>query len=79
MTAGSIGLWLVMFRSHAGVGGRDDIQNPVLSASGYQGVITQAGFGVCANLLGEFAPDIMRALKKENKTGNTADGNKSAP
>ena len=41
---------------------------PNLATKGYQGVITQAIFGVCANWLGEFAPDIKRVLKR-NKAG----------
>lgn len=45
-------------------------ENPSLLTKGYQGVVTQAVFGVCANWLGEFAPDIMRRLKKKN-AGNT--------
>ena len=51
--------------------------NPGLLAKGYQGVITQAIFGVCANWLGEFAPDIKRVLKG-NKTGSGREP-KSAP
>ncbi len=41
--------------------------NPNLVAKGYQGVTTQAVFGICANWLGEFAPDIKRILRR-NKT-----------
>jgi hypothetical protein len=46
--------------------------NPSLLTRGYQGVVTQAIFGVCANWLGEFAPDIKRVLKgkKAQKTGS---------
>jgi hypothetical protein len=39
-------------------------ENPSLLTKGYQGVITQAAFGVSANWLGEFAPDIKRRLRK---------------
>ena len=43
---------------------------PNLLTKGYQGAVTQAIFGVCANWLGEFAPDIKRVLKKDKqKTG----------
>jgi hypothetical protein len=38
--------------------------NPDLVAEGYQGVVTQVIFGVCANWLGEFAPDVKRMLQK---------------
>lgn len=41
---------------------------PSLPTKGYQAVITQAIFGVCANWLAEFAPDIKRVLKG-NKAG----------
>ena len=44
---------------------------------GYQGVITQVIFGVCANWLGEFAPDIKRVLAK--KKPEKAAGQTSAP
>lgn len=37
--------------------------NPGLLTKGYQGVVTQVIFGVGANWLGEFAPDIKRVLK----------------
>lgn len=43
---------------------------PNLLTEGYQGAVTQAIFGVCANWLGEFAPDIKRVLKRDKrKTG----------
>jgi len=45
--------------------------NVSLLTKGYQGVVTQAAFGVCANWLGEFAPDIKRVLHKK-KDGNSA-------
>ena len=49
--------------------------NPGLLTKGYQGVVTQAIFGVGANWLGEFAPDIKRALKGDKrKTINTPHG-----
>jgi hypothetical protein len=38
--------------------------NPSLLTKGYQGVVTQLAFGVCANWVGEFAPDIKRVLHK---------------
>ena len=46
--------------------------NPGLVTKGYQGVVTQVIFGVCANWIGEFAPDIKRVLngKKGGKTAN---------
>lgn len=50
--------------------------SPSVLTKGYQGVVTQAVFGVCANWLGEFAPDIKRVLQKK-KNGNSADGNNS--
>jgi hypothetical protein len=37
--------------------------NPSLVTKGYQGMVTQAIFGLCANWIGEFAPDIKRVLK----------------
>lgn len=37
-------------------------QSRDLVAEGYHSVITQAGFGVAANLVGEFAPEIRRLL-----------------
>jgi hypothetical protein len=72
------------FASYAGAFGARVIagtwqpRSPNLLTNGYQGVITQAAFGICANWLGEFAPDIKHVLKKENKTGNSVGGNKSA-
>lgn len=46
---------------------------PNLLTKGYQGVVTQAIFGVCANWLGEFAPDIKRVLKgNKRKPANTS-------
>jgi hypothetical protein len=52
--------------------------NPGLLTKGYQGLTTQAIFGICANWLGEFAPDIKRVLKG-NKAGNAAGANNSTP
>ena len=49
--------------------------NPDLLAEGYQGVVTQVIFGMCANWLGEFAPDFKRMLRK-NKSGKS--GNKNS-
>ena len=37
-------------------------QNPDLVREGYHSIITQAGFGVAANLIGEFAPEIRHLL-----------------
>jgi hypothetical protein len=34
-----------------------------LVAEGYRGVVTQAGFGMAANWIGEFAPDIIRKVR----------------
>ncbi|HTV06976.1 MAG TPA: hypothetical protein VME86_16525 [Acidobacteriaceae bacterium] len=45
--------------------------SPSLLTKGYQGVVTQAAFGVCANWLGEFMPDIMRVLKKKKAEDST--------
>lgn len=39
--------------------------NRDLLAEGYRGAITQVGFGCLANWVGEFAPDIMRVLKRK--------------
>jgi hypothetical protein len=44
--------------------------NQSLLTKGYQGVVTQVIFGVCANWIGEFAPDIKRVLRR-NKAGNS--------
>jgi hypothetical protein len=52
--------------------------NPDLVPKGYQGVITQAAFGVCANWLGEFAPDFKRILQKR-KSGKSEDEKSSRP
>lgn len=38
--------------------------SPSLLTKGYQGVLTQAVFGVGSNWLGEFAPDIKRVLQR---------------
>ena len=35
-----------------------------LWAEGYHGVLTQVGFGMLSNWIGEFAPEIKRKLKK---------------
>ena len=51
--------------------------NPSLLAKGYQGVTTQVVFGICANWLGEFAPDFKRMLQR-NKSGQSGK-EKSAP
>lgn len=52
--------------------------NPDLVPKGYQSVITQAAFGVCANWLGEFAPDFKRILQKR-KSGKSEDEKSSRP
>ena len=41
--------------------------NPNILVKGYQGAISQAWVGTLSNLLGEFAPDIKRALRREKK------------
>jgi len=41
--------------------------NRDLLAEGYRSVITQVGFGCLANFVGEFAPDVLRALKKKSQ------------
>jgi hypothetical protein len=38
--------------------------NPTITVKGYQSVITQAWVGVIINNIGEFAPDVMKKLKK---------------
>ena len=43
-------------------------RHPDLVREGYHSVITQAGFGIAANLLGEFAPDIRRLLGRKKKS-----------
>lgn len=50
--------------------------NPNLLAKGYQGMATQVVFGVCANWIGEFAPDFKRKLQrnKSGKSGNERSG-----
>ena len=37
-----------------------------LWAEGYHGVLTQVGFGMLSNWIGEFAPEIRRKLKRQN-------------
>jgi len=37
-----------------------------LWTEGYEGVLTQAGFGLLSNWVGEFAPEIKRKLKRNN-------------
>ena len=44
-----------------------DPGNPKILVKGYQGAISQAWVGTLSNLLGEFAPDINRALRREKK------------
>lgn len=39
--------------------------NRDLVAEGYRGAITQVGFGIAANWVGEFAPDINRILRRK--------------
>lgn len=39
--------------------------NPTLTVKGYQNVITQAWVGVITNTIGEFAPDVMKKIKKK--------------
>ena len=41
--------------------------NPEYLVKGYQSVVTQAWVGSLINVLGEFAPDITRKLKKHKK------------
>jgi hypothetical protein len=44
-----------------------------LVAEGYRGVITQAAFGLVANWIGEFAPDILAAIRgKKRRNGPSA-------
>ena len=52
--------------------------SPNLLARGYQGMITQAAFGVGANWLGEFAPDLKRMLQK-SKSGKSERDKSSSP
>ena len=44
--------------------------NPTITVKGYQSVITQAWVGVITNSIGEFAPDVLKKIKKKK---NTAD------
>jgi hypothetical protein len=44
--------------------------NPDLVAEGYRGAITQVGFGIAANWVGEFAPDINRILRRKKTEDN---------
>ena len=39
--------------------------NPTITVKGYQSVITQAWVGVIINSIGEFAPDVIKKLKKQ--------------
>ena len=41
-----------------------------LVAEGYRGVITQVGFGIAANWVGEFAPDIMRIVRRQKDSNS---------
>jgi hypothetical protein len=43
--------------------------NRDLLAEGYRGAITQAAFGMAANWIGEFAPDIKRMLRRKKQKG----------
>ena len=52
--------------------------SPDLLDKGYQSVITQAVYGVCAHWLGEFAPDIKRILQR-NKSGTFPNEKTSPP
>lgn len=45
---------------------------PDLLAKGYQSVTTQIIFGMCANWLGEFAPDFKRVLKRHHAKQDAA-------
>jgi hypothetical protein len=56
-----IGMYLGAF-SGGVIAGTWKPQHPDLAAEGYHSVITQAGFGIAANLIGEFAPEIKRLL-----------------
>jgi hypothetical protein len=49
--------------------------NPSLLTRGYQGMITQVFFGMGANWIGEFAPDIKRILQKKKGTKTQTDRN----
>lgn len=39
--------------------------NPTITVKGYQSVFTQAWVGVITNTIGEFAPDVMKKIKKK--------------
>ena len=49
--------------------------NPDLLREGYDGIITQVGFGCFANWLGEFVPDVMCVRRREK----SATGGRTAP
>jgi hypothetical protein len=38
--------------------------HPTITVKGYQSVITQAWWGVASNVIGEFAPDVMKKLRR---------------
>jgi hypothetical protein len=48
-------------------------------AEGYRSVITQAGFGMLTNLLSEFAPEIVRIVRKPKSTNTPSAPNPPDP
>jgi len=44
--------------------------NPTITVKGYQSVITQAWVGVITNSIGEFAPDVLKKIKKKKKNAD---------
>lgn len=47
-------------------------QDRDLLTEGYRATLTQAGFGVAANWVGEFAPDILRVVLRRKDPSNSA-------
>lgn len=43
-------------------------RNRELIAEGYRGVITQAAFGSAANWIGEFAPDVLKKIRRKKSS-----------
>lgn len=58
----------VLYGAALGAGMLSSVRKPQgkLWPEGYHGVLTQVGFGMLSNWIGEFAPEIRRKLKRRN-------------
>ena len=67
-TQGALRPQIALYGAALGAGMLSSVWKPQgkLWAEGYHGVMTQVGFGMLSNWIGEFAPEIRRKLKRQN-------------